>query len=154
MKLHMLYTTLSEESQFRLSQVFAAAPLDIRPGTLYSPVIMTSMKPTITPEDHCRKFEAHPEGFAYPYSAVTGQTLLIVKLKSPDLEAYYEEMKAKYGGFRSYFGTEVNYPYLLVGSGSDLSHVQRGWIANMGTTLQRSSDSFTLTHAAIGVGEL
>lgn len=154
MKLHMVYTTLSEASQLRLSQIFGAAPLDIRPATLYSPVIMTSMQPKISPEEHERTFEAHPEGFAYPYSAVTGQTLLIIKLKSPDLDAYYEEMKAKYGGFRSYFGSEISYPYLLVGTGSDLSHIQRGWIANMATTLQRSTESFTLTHAAIGVGEL
>lgn len=154
MKLHMVFTTLSGDSQFRLARLFGGSPLDIRAATLYSPVIMTSMVPKLTEEDRTRTFEAHPEGFAYPYSAATGQTLLIIKLTSPDLDAYYEEMKAKYGGFRSYFGTEVSYPYLLVGTGSDLSHLQRGWIANMSTTLQRSTDTYTLTNAAIGVGEL
>lgn len=154
MKLHMVYVTLSAESQTRLSSMFAAAPVDIRPASLYSPVIMTSMEPKLTEEDKRRTFDFDPEGFAYPYSAVTGQTLLIIKLNSPQLDEYYLELKGKYGGMRSYFGNEVNYPYLLVGTGSDLSHVQRGWIANMGTTLQRSSEGFTLTNASVGVGEL
>jgi len=154
MKLHMVYVTLSEESQARLGRLFAAAPVDIRPASLYSPVIMTSMEPRLTEEDKRRTFEVDPSGFAYPYSAVTGQTLLIIKLVSPQLDEYYLELKAKYGGFRSYFGSDVDYPYLLVGTGNDLNNTQRGWISNMGTTLQRSSESFILTNATVGVGEL
>lgn len=154
MKLNMVYTTLTPDTQLRLSQVFAAAPIDLRPETFYSPITMTTSEPVLTEEDRIRTFEAHPEGFEYPYSATTGQTLLILRLHSPDLDRFRQELASKYGGVRSYFGQEVDYPYLFIGRGSDLSRLQRGWIANMGTILQRSEDCLTLGRASVSAGEL
>lgn len=154
MKLNMAYTTLTADTQLRLSQVFAAAPLEMRPATFYSPITMTTSEVVLTPEDRLRTFEAHPEGFEYPYSATTGQTLMILRLNSPDLDRFRVELASKYGGVRSYFGKDVDYPYLFIGRGSDLNQLQRGWIANMGTILQRSTECLTLGNASVNVGEL
>ncbi len=149
MKFNMIYATLGPESQVALTQVFGGAPIPIDLEKLFSPILFTLKPVTLTPQDHARQFQFRIAGFEFPYSASAGQSVLVMKLVSPDLEAYYAELQERFGGVRSYFATVVDYPYIVVGPGSDFSVIQRGWIANTSSTLNRSNAIYMLGNVAV-----
>lgn len=135
---YTVYSRLTQKSIDHLKLVMSAAPIELHPENMTAPHVITSTP--IDPADlQPGPLFGVPVGFRTVYSAYTASTHLILELDSPVMNTYTVGMLKKYGGIRSMYYDTVDYPHLLFKVAPPFSRKQRGWIANMSTTLAQSS---------------
>lgn len=152
MNIYTLYYHISAESAAHLSNIFAAAPMEVFPETFTLPIITTSRPVDV--ENLPYGTQAVPMALRTPFSAVTASTHLICQLQSSGLESYIQSMLAMYGGSRSMYSDVVNYPYMLMRNDPIMGRRQRGWMANMSTTLAQSSPVLSFDNPMVDVSSI
>lgn len=139
MILNTIYCRLSRKTVEHFKLIMAAAPLELHPERMMAPLLITGGD--IDSEDllSAPAFSATPVAFRTVYSAYTASTHLLLEMDSPSMTQYTMQMLEKYGGGQSMYSDTVDYPHLLIRVAPPFSRKQRGWIANMSTTLAQSS---------------